>query len=609
MARRTGDAAAAVVGVDVADAVRVGVVAAVAAAVVLAPVSTAAGATAAAPAAGASPQPPLASGGPPSPPASYYGTVTVAGEPAPAGVVVSAAVNGTVRASLTTDADGSFGGSGAFDEKLVVNGSAGDTVTFRVAGEPVRNVTWASGDHREVSLSVSDDAPPAAAVEAPDQVPAGTTVAFDASASSDDVAVAGYEWTLPDGSTASGPTATATLDAPGSQTVEVTVTDAAGNTDTATATVTVTGGGGGPPGDPGPPEDDDDDDDEGGPPDTPGAGSPPGNESAAPVAVVVTPDAVNVSVSSLPADESANVSLPAADPANGSGVAVEGLGVEAAATVNATLGVTVDDEPATAGEVPPPPGASGGDEAGGDEASGEPVAYVTVDENVAEDRLETVTFEFTVSATELADRGVGPSAVSLWRRHDGAWNAVETRVAGETGDGDGYRFVAESPGLSVFAVRAGPADVAVTGAAVEPASVAVGEPVTVSATVANDGASNGTATVPFVVDGERVAERSVAVPAGGERTVTATYAPESAGEFAVAAGNASAGTLSVTAQETATSTTTAPSTTAAGGPTTASPGGPPTDEPAGFSPLSVAALVAGLGALLALVLLVRRRRA
>jgi len=597
MTRRTGDVAV------------VGVVAAVAAAVVLAPVATAAGATAA----GASAPQPLASGGPPSPPASYYGTVTVAGEPAPAGVAVSAAVNGTERASLTTGADGSFGGSGAFDEKLVVDGSAGDTVTFRVAGEPVRNVTWASGDHREVSLSVSDDAPPAAAVEAPDQVPAGTTVSFDASASSDDVAVAGYEWTLPDGSTASGPTATATLGAPGAQTVEVTVTDAAGNTDTATATVTVTGGG--PPGDAGPPDDGDadgddgDDDDEGsGPPDTPGAG----DESAAPVAVVVTPDAVNVSVSSLPADESANVSLPAADPANGNGVAVEGLGVEAAATVNATLGVTVDDEPATAAEVPPPPGAGGGDEAGGDGASGEPVAYVTVDENVSEQRLETVTFEFTVSAAALADRGVEPSAVSLWRRHDGAWNAVETRVAGETGDGGGgYRFVAESPGLSVFAVRAGPADVGVTGAAVEPASVAVGEPATVSATVANDGASNGTATVPFVVGGEQVAERSVAVPAGGERTVTATYVPAATGEFAVAAGNASAGTLSVTARETttATATTGAPSTGTAGGPSTASPGGPPTDEPAGFSPLSVAALVAGLGALVALVALVRRRRA
>jgi hypothetical protein len=319
---------------------------------------------------------------------------------------------------------------------------------------------------------------------------------------------------------------------------------------------------------------------------------------------------VNVSVSSLPANGSANVSLPSAGPANGSGVAVDGLGVEAASTVNASLGVTVDEEPATEVEMPPPPGADGD---GGDEPSSEPVAYVTVEEDVSEESLDTVTFEFTVSETELADRGVGPSNVSLWRHHDGEWAALDTRVAGETGS-DGYRFVAESPGLSVFAVRAGPADLAVTGAAVEPETVTVGESVTLSATVTNDGASNGTTTVPFVVAGEEVAERTVTLPAGGERTVTATYVPDGTGEFAVAAGNATADTLLVTDQETTappTSTTAPPTSTTVttGGATTTSPGGPPTDEPAGFSPLSVATLVVALGALLAVVLLIRRRRA
>ena len=43
-------------------------------------------------------------------PASYYGTLTVDGDPAPAGVEITAELEGSTYGSITTDGDGNFGG-------------------------------------------------------------------------------------------------------------------------------------------------------------------------------------------------------------------------------------------------------------------------------------------------------------------------------------------------------------------------------------------------------------------------------------------------------------------------------------------------------------------
>lgn len=522
---------------------------------------------------------------PPDPPASYHGQVTVNGEAAPADVTVAAVVNGSVADTLTTDADGAFGGSGAFAEKLVVSGSEGANVTFRVGDRAVETVPWESGATENVTLAVTDDTAPEAVVEAPDSVPAGTTVQFDAGASSDDVLVESYEWTLPGGESGSGATAAATLTEPGARTASVTVTDVAGNTATATATVTVTGSSGSDTG--GQPEDTG-----GGQPEDTGNGDGAGGDTQAPVEagnetgqrVTVGADTVGVTLSGVTANETAAVDLPATDATTAAGVGLAGLDVSTTRQANVSLDVSVAaGEPADA----PSPGAG-------------TVAHVRVEESVNESTLAGVDFSFTVTADRLADRGVTAEDVSLLRRHDGEWTELDTRVVG--GTEDGYRFVAESPGLSVFAVRAAAPAVSVTDATLDASEAAVGESVSVSATLTNDGDRNGTATVPFVVDGEQVAERTVTVPAGGERTVTATYAPADTGEYEVAAGNVTAGTLAVSEQP-ATTTATDATTTADDVATTT----PPTSEPQGFSPLTVGALGAVLAAILGLFLLARRR--
>jgi PGF-pre-PGF domain-containing protein len=93
--------------------------------------------------------------GPPSTPAAYYGQVTVTDGELSDPVTVEAVVDGEVRDSIETDADGSFGGSGAFDEKLTVDGPA-DEVTFRVAGTAAGTATWESGANEEVALELAE---------------------------------------------------------------------------------------------------------------------------------------------------------------------------------------------------------------------------------------------------------------------------------------------------------------------------------------------------------------------------------------------------------------------------------------------------------------------
>lgn len=99
---------------------------------------------------------------PPPVPASYYGSAQFdSGSDVPAGLTIEAVVDGEVRGSIETD-EGSYGGSGAYDEKLVVECDAGDCddqeVTFKLVGDhgsvvAQETVIWGSGDVRNVDLT------------------------------------------------------------------------------------------------------------------------------------------------------------------------------------------------------------------------------------------------------------------------------------------------------------------------------------------------------------------------------------------------------------------------------------------------------------------------
>ena len=100
--------------------------------------------------------------------------------------------------------------------------------------------TDTAGNTATVTIAVTVDTVKPIADAGEDQTAnAGATVSFDASSSSDDVAIVSYAWDFGDGTTGTGQTTTHIYTDPGTYTVTLTVRDAAGNTDTDISIVTV----------------------------------------------------------------------------------------------------------------------------------------------------------------------------------------------------------------------------------------------------------------------------------------------------------------------------------------------------------------------------------
>ncbi|WP_276272972.1 CARDB domain-containing protein [Haloarcula litorea] len=91
-----------------------------------------------------------------------------------------------------------------------------------------------------------------------------------------------------------------------------------------------------------------------------------------------------------------------------------------------------------------------------------------------------------------------------------------------------------------------PAAFTVESASLGTSSATTGEPVEVSATVGNTGTEADEFTAELRVDGEVRETRSVALDGGETTTVTFTPTFDAAGDYTVAVGNASAGTVTVT---------------------------------------------------------------
>ena len=174
------------------------------------------------------------------------GAPSAAIEYAPENPTRNVSVNLTARAR---DADGEvvtyawdLDDDGVFNEADGTNA----TTSFDVPGEhTVRlRVTDDQGvsDTATAVITVPDDRRPNAALYASDTVVAtGETVRFNASNSTDAVGIERIAWRVNNESAGTGPTLARTFDSPGNYTVLVRVTDGAGNTGTAFATVSVVG--------------------------------------------------------------------------------------------------------------------------------------------------------------------------------------------------------------------------------------------------------------------------------------------------------------------------------------------------------------------------------
>lgn len=95
----------------------------------------------------------------------FYGELTINSAPAPIGTVVIAKVDGVEKGRITTTVTGKYGGPGAYDQKLLVQGSIADnaTVIFLVNDHNAeQTASFHSGTVQELNLAVNFEIPPVA---------------------------------------------------------------------------------------------------------------------------------------------------------------------------------------------------------------------------------------------------------------------------------------------------------------------------------------------------------------------------------------------------------------------------------------------------------------
>ena len=104
--------------------------------------------------------PVCADGVPPTLPHAFYGSVTVNGEPAAAGTVVTAKFNGIERGSYTVQVAGQYGDRPTSDHLIVQGVHAGDPINFYINGiDTNQTYEYQSGIVTELDLSITITTP------------------------------------------------------------------------------------------------------------------------------------------------------------------------------------------------------------------------------------------------------------------------------------------------------------------------------------------------------------------------------------------------------------------------------------------------------------------
>lgn len=280
-------------------------------------------------------------------------------------------------------------------------------------------------------------------------------------------------------------------------------------------------------------------------------------------------------------------------------ITLDSIRFESATTADAN--VTFAQQTAQSVPVEPVEGAHGIDALG----------YFTLNHSVPDSAVENVSMRFSARWAYLEANGIDPTEVRLLRYGTDGWTVLETDQ--RVGSSVRARFVADSLGLSTFAVGVRDAQFVTSEVAVSPTTVRVGETATLTATVANRGAVAGQRTVTLTRNGSAVRNRTVTLDAGENTTVQFDVSPSTPGVYTFAVDGMQASAVTVTSEpETPPGTTEVRSTPATpdGDPATGQPPNetvPVADEAAGFDLVALAGLV-GIVVLVGAVGVLRRRR-
>ena len=158
-------------------------------------------------------------------PAEFWGSVTIDGNPAPAGTVITARIDGRDCGSLTLTTAGVYGGDATFDKRLLVCGRDDDakkTITFFVDGmRAAETAVYDPGTSSRLDLAATSGAGFSADVTAG---VAPLTVRFTDESSGDPKS---WSWAFGDGGTSAEQNPVYTYRTPGNYTVNLTVDNSA----------------------------------------------------------------------------------------------------------------------------------------------------------------------------------------------------------------------------------------------------------------------------------------------------------------------------------------------------------------------------------------------
>jgi len=293
-----------------------------------------------------------------------------------------------------------------------------------------------------LTVTVQDVTPPIAAAGANKTVLRGQETTFNGTNSTDNVGITDYHWEFDDGTTANMSSPTHTFDTAGKYEVTLTVSDAAGNTDTDTTFVTVN--------QPRSSRSSSSGTNAGETTETEVHVSNSRTESGTTWESTVTnarpnePIEIAVNIDEENANENDDVNaLAGDDPADESTFDVPGLRMNISQPGDFTVGVSTREAAETLES-------DESDRMFSEATGSRPVGTVTVSHSISDDDIEDVTFTFRLHKSTLVERAVDAESVALYRDESTRWNRLPTTVTSETDTH--YVFEAISPGLSVFKI-------------------------------------------------------------------------------------------------------------------------------------------------------------
>lgn len=398
--------------------------------------------------------------------------------------------------------------------------------TYRVY---LQNYTDDHGNTRESGRNkqfISDLTPPTAVATLDLANSQNLSIAFDARRSADASGIASYEWSFGDGGNATGPRVSNDY-RPGNYTAELTVTDIYGNAASDSVTLNLST----ESGNVSDAEESDINDSE------------LQNQTENEFSVSVERPGDGTTDDALVSVENArrNESIAFGKLSDGSPLAVhgpvslDGMSLTLAANRSFSLGISIAGNGSVADAAAP---------------GRMPIAGFTVVNTVADEEISNATIDFSVAQSRMQSLGVPAENVSLFRFHNGSWNAVPTTPLTRSNGTQSFR--AQPPGFSRFAIagtRPTTPDIALTGATLDANQVAPGEPFTVTATVENSGAGDGTFVGGLEANGTVVATGTTQVAAGETATLSLQSTTDDTGTFALSVNDTSAGTVTVAAAQ------------------------------------------------------------